>query len=643
MSVRHGDRVAVELQQEACAEEGLRCGSCLPAFQFVRAGLIIDEYHAHADMPYDEELGKRVDAALSLSRPDDSFATYAVHVASRVARELQEELCKQDAISKSDSSPVTVADFSVQAIVLGVLSRYFPGHGFIAEETSPVLRRDPSSLSSVLAVVSRVLGLDLTEAELCAAIDLGTRGHGKHERGHWGRGGRTWVLDPIDGTKGFLRGEQFCVALGLLDGGKAVAGILGCPNLPADDEHPGQKSSGGAEAEEARCGRGLSYYVRTDSKNTPVYICAEQGGIYLRLPRWGYVENIWDHVAGAVVIREAGGKVTDSRGEPLDFSLGGKLPRERGSSGSAGQFFSAVAWDHAGLDCLDAGIVQPSPLRGAGTLSPLLLENVVGVVATSGKIHAEVLRAVHNRQIEDWARVVAGAKGDGWESGDKAPQLPGVDWSYWNHGREGVGEEWWARAAEQRQPLVMRTSAQFYGTLERGWDKLVAVLFHGSWTQESQHAVSILESLASRQQIPELQVQHRQQQQHEEVRQKQQYPPSLVPDFDLKQSQSPSPSSTSTATTTEALTKAGTMKMCVGAGEQSTDTIPVLLAEADVMSLIDVADRQAITGLPSLHLHLGGREIVRFPVDTGETSDSLGARIDEVASLVCEAGRQCQR
>ena len=72
MSVRHGDRVAVQLQQEACAEEGLRCGSCLPAFQFVRAGLIIDEYHAHADMPYDEELGKRVDAALSLSRPDDS-------------------------------------------------------------------------------------------------------------------------------------------------------------------------------------------------------------------------------------------------------------------------------------------------------------------------------------------------------------------------------------------------------------------------------------------------------------------------------------------------------------------------------------------------------------------------------------------
>lgn len=93
-------------------------------------------------------------------------------------------------------------------------SRYFPDHGFIAEETSSVLRQDQPSLSHVLSVVSTVLGREgLTEAELCAAIDLGARGHGKHELGRWGKGGRTFVLDPIDGTKGFLRGEQFCVAL----------------------------------------------------------------------------------------------------------------------------------------------------------------------------------------------------------------------------------------------------------------------------------------------------------------------------------------------------------------------------------------------------------------------------------------------
>lgn len=110
---------------------------------------------------------------------------------------------------------MTVADFTVQAIVLGVLERYFPHHGFIAEETSSVLAQDQASLSRVLSVVSTVLGrAGLTEAELCAAIDLGARGHGKpNPKYHWGKGGRTFVLDPIDGTKGFLRGEQFCVAL----------------------------------------------------------------------------------------------------------------------------------------------------------------------------------------------------------------------------------------------------------------------------------------------------------------------------------------------------------------------------------------------------------------------------------------------
>jgi 3'-phosphoadenosine 5'-phosphosulfate (PAPS) 3'-phosphatase len=47
---------------------------------------------------------------------------------------------------------------------------------------------------------------------------------------------------------------------------------------------------------------------------------------YACLHRWGYRENIWDHVAGAVVIEEAGGKVTDSNGFKLDFSLGAALP-----------------------------------------------------------------------------------------------------------------------------------------------------------------------------------------------------------------------------------------------------------------------------------------------------------------------------
>ena len=45
-------------------------------------------------------------------------------------------------------------------------------------------------------------------------------------------------MDPIDGTKGFLRGGQYAVCLGLLLDGKVVVGVMGCPNLPVDHNAP---------------------------------------------------------------------------------------------------------------------------------------------------------------------------------------------------------------------------------------------------------------------------------------------------------------------------------------------------------------------------------------------------------------------
>ena len=47
-----------------------------------------------------------------------------------------------------------------------------------------------------------------------------------------------WTLDPIDGTKGFLRGEQYAVCLALLVDAKVQVGIMGCPNLPLDASKP---------------------------------------------------------------------------------------------------------------------------------------------------------------------------------------------------------------------------------------------------------------------------------------------------------------------------------------------------------------------------------------------------------------------
>lgn len=49
---------------------------------------------------------------------------------------------------------------------------------------------------------------------------------------------------------------------------------------------------------------------------------------YVRLPTPGYVEWIWDHAAGSVVIQESGGTMSDTYGNPIDFSLGAKLSKD---------------------------------------------------------------------------------------------------------------------------------------------------------------------------------------------------------------------------------------------------------------------------------------------------------------------------
>lgn len=47
-----------------------------------------------------------------------------------------------------------------------------------------------------------------------------------------------WTIDPIDGTKGFLRGEQYAVCLSLIVDAQVQIGVIGCPNLPTDPENP---------------------------------------------------------------------------------------------------------------------------------------------------------------------------------------------------------------------------------------------------------------------------------------------------------------------------------------------------------------------------------------------------------------------
>ena len=73
--------------------------------------------------------------------------------------------------------------------------------------------------------------------------------------------------------------------------------------------------------------------------------------LYLRLPSPkspSYREKIWDHAAGSLIVEEAGGRVTDMHGQPLDFASGHKMERNRGVIVSNGLLHAAVIETLAG-------------------------------------------------------------------------------------------------------------------------------------------------------------------------------------------------------------------------------------------------------------------------------------------------------
>lgn len=81
-------------------------------------------------------------------------------------------------------------------------------------------------LDRITSLVNETLCLahPLSTAQVADLIDSGAS--------TGGRTGRHWVLDPIDGTRGFVGRRQYAVCLGLIEAGEVTMGVLGCPNLP---------------------------------------------------------------------------------------------------------------------------------------------------------------------------------------------------------------------------------------------------------------------------------------------------------------------------------------------------------------------------------------------------------------------------
>jgi len=313
----------------------------------------------------------------TLNSPETQFAIQAVRQASSLAGQVQAELVNAS-LTKDDRSPVTVADLASQALVGYQLAREFPGDPLVAEEDSHSLR-DPSN-GKMLDQVTHYVDLFLpgsSSAQVCDWIDYG--------------GGaptsRFWTLDPIDGTKGYLRGDQYAIALALLIDGEVQVGVLGCPNL-SDGYRPdaggfgslvvavrgqgtwttslkapgefkrlhvskrGQPSStrilrsfesdhtNASQVDQLANELGVATQpVHLDSQAKYAILAAGEGDLIVRLispSKPDYKEKIWDQAAGALIVEEAGGQITDLAGLPLDFTHGRTLRRNRGVLASNG-------------------------------------------------------------------------------------------------------------------------------------------------------------------------------------------------------------------------------------------------------------------------------------------------------------------
>jgi myo-inositol-1(or 4)-monophosphatase len=210
-----------------------------------------------------------------------------------------------ETLTKPDQSPVTSADLAVNQILHSRLLAQFPFDGWLSEESPD---------DSVRLQKARV-----------------------------------WVVDPIDGTKAFVRGEpEFCISVALVEKGQPVVAAIFNPStnelfsatrggglqLNHQPVPPQEQSDGlpviALSPWEQHVGRfkSLESLIATLPMRSIAWALALAAGGRINAVATFESENEWDVAAGALLIEEAGGTTCDGRGEPLEFNRA--VPRYRG-------------------------------------------------------------------------------------------------------------------------------------------------------------------------------------------------------------------------------------------------------------------------------------------------------------------------
>jgi myo-inositol-1(or 4)-monophosphatase len=147
---------------------------------------------------------------------------------------------------------------------------------------------------------------------------------------------RIWVVDPIDGTRDYLRGRPgWCVSVALVEQGLPRFGVLAAParnELWIAEIGRGATRNGVKLAASKRpelpgarvpadvlpkADRDLTAVARPNSIALRMAMVAANEADLVATIRWG---NEWDIAAAALISQEAGAVVTDALGDPLAFN-----------------------------------------------------------------------------------------------------------------------------------------------------------------------------------------------------------------------------------------------------------------------------------------------------------------------------------
>ncbi|XP_057962043.1 PAP-specific phosphatase HAL2-like [Malania oleifera] len=218
-----------------CSVSKPKLNHCLyPSSSSSSSSSTMEEEHVTSS-DEEEKYGRELDIAIR-----------AVQMACALCRNLQHTLNSTStnylrANSEEDISPLTIAGYSVQATVSWVLSQSLGSRSSVSilTEEDAAMDMDRHLSESLVKTVNECLGqaprfglkgpeTALGTPEVLQALRRCTSSPTPS--------GTFWALVPVDGTLGFLQGDQYAVSLALIEEGEVVVGVLGCPNYPMKKE-----------------------------------------------------------------------------------------------------------------------------------------------------------------------------------------------------------------------------------------------------------------------------------------------------------------------------------------------------------------------------------------------------------------------